>query len=315
MKHLLSENPAARAFSAGLGCCLFVFLSVSLFAAEEAHEQHDEEEEGHTEYAEISPAMAAEMGIRTAIAGGGRLDLGLQLFGKTMPDPQLVSHITARYPGLIRRIVPALGDYVEEDQVIAVIEANNSLQTYEIRAPIAGTVVDKHANPGEQAMNQVLMTIANYDRLWVDLTLFPGDAQLVRPGMPVTISMDDLTASSSVSYLNPSQSDSPTLIARVPLQNQDRLWSPGLLVEGEVLVDSLDVDLLLENRAIQLFEGNSVVFVREGNQYHPRRVRLGRSDGAQTEILGGLQIGESYVISNSYLIKADLEKEGVEHDH
>lgn len=164
-------------------------------------------------------------------------------------------------------------------------------------------------------MNQVLMTIANYDRLWVDLTLFPGDAQLVRPGMPVTISMDDLTASSSVSYLNPSQSDSPTLIARVPLQNQDRLWSPGLLVEGEVLVDSLDVDLLLENRAIQLFEGNSVVFVREGNQYHPRRVRLGRSDGAQTEILGGLQIGESYVISNSYLIKADLEKEGVEHDH
>lgn len=312
MKYLQSENLAGLVFSAGLGCCLLAFTSAPVFAAEEEHKHHDEE---HEEYAEISPAMAAEMDISTAIASGGRLDLGLQLFGKTVPDPQLVSHITARYPGLIRRIVPALGDYVEKDQVIAVIEANNSLQTYEIRAPLAGTVVDKHANPGEQATDQVLMTIANYDRLWVDLALFPGDAQLVRPGMPVTISMENLRANSTVSYLNPSQSDSPILIARVPLQNEDRLWSPGLLVEGEVIVDSMDVDLLVENRAIQLFEGDFVVFVQEEDRYYPRRVSLGRSDGEQTEILRGLQAGERYVLGNSYLIKADLEKEGVEHAH
>ena len=34
-----------------------------------------------------------------------------------------------------------------------------------------------------------------------------------------------------------------------------------------------------------------------------------------TEVLAGLNIGERYVVSNSYLIKADLEKDGVEHDH
>jgi len=28
-----------------------------------------------------------------------------------------------------------------------------------------------------------------------------------------------------------------------------------------------------------------------------------------------LESGERYVVTNSYLIKADLEKEGVEHDH
>ena len=53
----------------------------------------------------------------------------------------------------------------------------------------------------------------------------------------------------------------------------------------------------------------------EGETYEPRVVTLGRSDPFLTEVLVGLEVGERYVVSNSYLIKADLEKEGVEHDH
>ena len=53
----------------------------------------------------------------------------------------------------------------------------------------------------------------------------------------------------------------------------------------------------------------------EGDTYEPRVVTLGKSDPFLTEILSGLEVGERYVVANSYLIKADLEKEGVEHDH
>ncbi len=303
-------------FSKLLAIAFFLIgLQLSSFAAEEQHDEEGHEEGDHAEFAEISAAMAAEQGILTAIATSGELELTLQLFGRTVPDPQLVSHVTARYPGMIRDIVPALGDRVEAGETIASIEANSSLQAYQIQAPISGTVVDKHANPGEQAADQTLMTIANYERLWVDFTVFPGDTQHVQAGLTVHVNMDHLSADGRISYLNPSQANSPTLIARVPLDNSQGLWSPGLLVEGQVVTEQINADLLVDNDGIQLFEGNRVVFVQEDDHYYPRPLVLGRSDGRVTEVLDGLSAGESYVVENSYLIKADLEKEGVEHDH
>jgi cobalt-zinc-cadmium efflux system membrane fusion protein len=212
-------------------------------------------------------------------------------------------------------MVPSLGDSVEVGEVIAVIEANTSLQTYEIKAPLSGIVVEKHANPGELASGQPLLTIANYDNIWVDLAVFPGDSHQVRTGMSVTIRMDDRVAESAIRYINPSQGESPTVIARVPLQNVDSIWTPGLLVEGLVHVESENVAIAVKNDALHLFEDNQVVFVLEDETYEPRIVTVGSSDPFLTEILSGLKPGERYVVANSYLIKADLEKEGVEHGH
>lgn len=301
----------ARRFLFGSLPFLVVLAGSNAIAAEEEHEH----EEGEEEMVQISAALAQELGIETELAGPGVINRSLLLYGRTMPDPQGISHVYARYPGMIVSMNPALGDSVEAGQVIAVIEANSSLQNYDIRAPLSGIVVEKHANPGELASGQSLLTIANYDDIWVDLTVFPGDSQQVRTGMSVTIRMDDRSADSAIRYINPSQGESPTVIARVPLENSDSTWTPGLLVEGFVHYESREVDLAVENDALQRYEGNPVVFVLEGETYEPRVVTLGRSDPFLTEILAGLASGERYVVTNSYLIKADLEKEGVEHDH
>ena len=121
---------------------------------------------------QISAALAQELGIETELAGEGVINRNLLLYGRTMPDPQGISHVSARYPGMIVSMVPSLGDSVEEWEQVAVIEANTSLQTYEIKAPLSGIVVEKHANPGELASGQPLLTIANYDNIWVDLAVF-----------------------------------------------------------------------------------------------------------------------------------------------
>ncbi len=54
--------------------------------------------------------------------------------------------------------------------------------------------------------------------------------------------------------------------------------------------------------------------MQEGNSFEPRPVELGRTDGQFTEILSGLKPGERYVVENSYLIKADIEKSSVSDD-
>jgi cobalt-zinc-cadmium efflux system membrane fusion protein len=42
---------------------------------------------------------------------------------------------------------------------------------------------------------------------------------------------------------------------------------------------------------------------------------LGRRDARFVEVLDGLEPGTAYVIDNSNLIKADIEKSGASHDH
>lgn len=264
---------------------------------------------------ELSATMTDQLNIRTEISGPGVLKQTLLLYGKTSPDPQQVSHVTARYPGQIRSIGPALGDRVNSGETIATIEANTSLQVYEIKAPITGIVVDKHANPGEMTGNSALLTIANYNNLWVDLTVFPGDAPRIKPGLAVNIRMDEFTARSDIRYLNPGEGNSPAVTARVFLPNPQLLWTPGLLVEGFVEIAQLPVDLMVDNRAIQSFRDWQVVFIKIGESYEIRPLTLGRSDGEFTEVLDGLNAGDNYVVENSYLIKADLEKDGATHDH
>jgi cobalt-zinc-cadmium efflux system membrane fusion protein len=44
-------------------------------------------------------------------------------------------------------------------------------------------------------------------------------------------------------------------------------------------------------------------------------VKLGRSDTEVTEVLAGLQPGETYVAGNSFILKAELGKGEAEHEH
>jgi len=55
--------------------------------------------------------------------------------------------------------------------------------------------------------------------------------------------------------------------------------------------------------------------VKDGDQYEFQSVSIGRSDGTIAEVLSGLDLGTPYVVGNSYLVKADIEKSSAEHDH
>ena len=58
-----------------------------------------------------------------------------------------------------------------------------------------------------------------------------------------------------------------------------------------------------------------MVFVRFGDDYEIRPLELGRRDGVNVEVLGGLKAGDPVVVEQSYLVKADIEKSGASHDH
>jgi len=67
--------------------------------------------------------------------------------------------------------------------------------------------------------------------------------------------------------------------------------------------------------ALQTLEGKDVVFVRSGDTYTARPVRLGARDAGKVEVLEGLTPGEQVVVEQSYVVKADIGKAGASHEH
>lgn len=297
---------------------LSLFLTCTTVLAADAADEHAEEEHAEEEHADsvvIEPSMARQAGITTAMAGPGVIREAITVYGTTTMNPQGISEVRARFPGLVVAIEPDVGDRVSAGDMIAEIESNESLQRYRIQSPISGRVVSRNANPGETTGEQPLLTIINYDRLWAELTIFPSNARHIQPGQEVIMEADGELMRGSISHILPGSSESPAVLARVTLDNSDGRWTPGLLLQADITIAQVEVALAVDNRAIQSFEDNPVVFVQEGDTYASRPVTLGRKDAEQTEILSGLEPGELYVVENSYLIKADLEKSSAEHAH
>lgn len=259
---------------------------------------------------ELSPDVAARSGLGSTVAGPGSIQKNVVVYGRVINDVRQVAHVSARFPGLIRAVHVTLGDQVKQGQVLAEVEANESLKRYPLVAPISGTVVERRANPGELITDSPLLTLVNYEHGWVELNLFPGDAPLVRMGQPVVIRAKGLEQRGRIDFVNHGSGR-----ARFEFDNRTFKWPKGLMVVADIVVDEVSAPLVIDNRALQSFRDWTVVFIVIGNTYEIRPVSLGRSDGRVSEVLEGLNPGDRYVVDNSYLLKADLEKSGASHDH
>jgi cobalt-zinc-cadmium efflux system membrane fusion protein len=118
-----------------------------------------------------------------------------------------------------------------------------------------------------------------------------------------------------IGWLNTVAEANQSVIARVTLDNGDGALVPGAFVTAEIEVARHDVDVAVKRSGLQSFRDFTVVFARYGDLYEVRMLELGRRDDELIEVLGGLDEGTPYVVTNSYLVKADIEKSGASHDH
>jgi membrane fusion protein, heavy metal efflux system len=265
----------------------------------------------------IAADVARAAGIATAVAGPGTIGDELVLYGAIAADATRVRTVHARFPGVIRTVSRNVGDAVRAGDPLATIESNESLQTYTVSAPIAGTVTARHAAAGEQTDADALFDIADFSSVWAELDVFARDRLRLATGLPVIVTADTgASAAGSIDYLAPvGNRASQSVTARVVLDNADGRWTPGQFVEGHVTIATAPVGLAVPLSALQRFRDFDVVFARVGDTYEVRMLTLGRRDARFVEVVEGLAAGTEYVTDNSYLIKADIEKAGASHDH
>lgn len=197
--------------------------------------------------------------------------------------------------------------------------APESLPRYEIRAPIGGTVVERHLTVGEAVpADRNIFVIADLRSVWIEASIPAKDLGRVRQGQVAMVVAPDagLEGRGHVSFIGALMGEqSRRATARMVMPNTGGAWRPGLFVTVRLEQSSATVALVVPVAAIQTFRDWQVVFVRYGNWFEARPVTLGRSDGTWVEVLSGLKAGERFAATNSFAVKAEIGKLGATHDH
>jgi cobalt-zinc-cadmium efflux system membrane fusion protein len=288
-------------------------------APADRHAELEHDDEPGELHVELPEAAREAAGIGLATAGPARLRALLPLHGRIVPNEDSLAHLTPRFPGVVREVRKRLGDSAAKQEVLAVVESNESLHPYEIRSPVSGTVIFKEVSAGEfVSAERVIYAVADLSTVWADLDVYPADFSRLRVGQRVTLSSGRGVADveSTLAYLSPIGSQSSqTLLARAVLPNPEGSWPPGLFVRGDVVVAEKEVAVAVRGEAIQRLGERDVVFVRAGSAFEARPVRLGLRDGPLVEIEAGLEPGDRYASANSFVLKSDALAAGASHDH
>lgn len=191
---------------------------------------------------------------------------------------------------------------------------------YELRAPLAGMVVEKHLTVGESVTDSTAsFTVSDLRSVWAEISVAAPQLPDVRMGAPVVVRATafDSQAEGRIAYVGALiGAQTRTAPARVALANPQGVWRPGLFVDVEVLASESPVPIAVDAKAIQRPDGKeSVVFVPAEGGYKAQLVQLGASDGKTTQVLAGLQAGQAYVREGSFLLRAELGKASAEHAH
>ncbi|RUO76329.1 efflux RND transporter periplasmic adaptor subunit [Pseudidiomarina taiwanensis] len=289
-------------------------VSVSVNTKTQRAEWHYESYEGR---ATLSDRIIEKADIVVEPAGPQTLNFSETLFGVVAPITEKIISITPIYKGKVTGVKVSIGDQVFAGQTLAKVTNAASGVSYDVVSPIDGEVTERFVSVGEVVNDETMFEIADLSSVWVELSAFPENIEKLQVGQ--TAEVYDLhqheRTRGEVIYIAPVMTGGHIARARVLIDNSEGHWRPGMHVKSDVKTRERAVPLAVQVDAIQSFRDMPVVFAKYGNTFEVRMIELGESDGEYAEVTGGLALDTPYVIGNSYILKADVLKDGASHDH
>lgn len=181
--------------------------------------------------------------------------------------------------------------------------------TIKIVSPVDGFVVSRNVSPGQKFERDMeWYRIADLRRVWIVADVFESEAQYLKPGVQVRVSLPDQNNvfSGRVSSVLP-QFDvaTRTLKARIEVENQGYALRPDMFVNVELPVP-FSRALVVPADAVLDSGLKKTVFIEQGKGvFLPRVVETGRRLNDRVEIVKGLEAGEKIVVSGNFLVSSE----------
>jgi membrane fusion protein, multidrug efflux system len=224
------------------------------------------------------------------------------------------SQIAARDLVLYKKTLISQQDY--EQAVFTAEQAKQTAAQYkdlmsyeEIRAPFAGTVTARYADPGALVQNAEngstsslpVVSIANVDKLRIELYLDQRYAPFVRNGDKVKITLPDnpdfVEEATITRFTGELDVQSRMLLVEVEAENKKNEIVAGSTVRAEVRVKHARMQQI--PIAALIVKGNKdfVGEVVNGNTFQLDSVSIGANYGATIEVLSGLTGNEKLALN------------------
>lgn len=182
---------------------------------------------------------------------------------------------------------------------------------YVIKAPIAGTVMQRSVDPGQLVDPATpLFTVADLSTLVVETDVDEAFATQIRPGLPATMQLVGTsgTLPGHVSFVAP-RVDPATGGLAVKIAFDAPLAAPvGLTVTANIVVDARDSAITVPRAALVTEGAGWAVYVLEGGRLHRRPVTLIDWPAARLIVTEGLAPGDVLAVDAAGLTEGQSAK-------
>ncbi len=195
--------------------------------------------------------------------------------------------------------------------------SEHDISSLELRAPIAGIVIERLVNPGAGVeVGKPLLTIANTSSLWVIANVPEKDMPDIRLGVPAQVLLlGGKQIAGTVNYIDPRlNEDTRTSRVRIAINNSDNRIRVGSFAQVEFTKESSSAgSLFVPTAAVQIIDGKTVVFVKAGEGlFKVRRIVAGDETDGLVPVFKGLNKGDEIASDGSFVLKSKLLKTQLE---
>ncbi len=223
------------------------------------------------------------------------------------------AHRTARLTAKnLRHKLLNLG--LTEQEIARIEKEQDASADLEIRAPFAGTLVERDAVCGEAIEDgHALFTVAELSTRWLALSVPARYIDQLHVGQTVEARFADLPGSvytGGITWIDSAVNPLTRMVrARALVEDPERRAKTGLFGEVRILNGDERSAAIVPRDTVQRHEGADFVFVQDApDLFSLRRVALGDSDGEVIHIVAGVEPDEPIVVENSFIVMSEFLK-------
>ena len=224
-------------------------------------------------------------------------------------------------PALYKAVRNKLKLWKLSENQIQQIEASGKVkENFPVYATVSGTVTDKLVEEGASVkQGQALLKIADLSTVWANFDVYENQIDLFKKGQEITITTNanlSKVVKGKVNFIDPVlNTQTRTVKLRVVLNNSNKIFKPGMFVEGKINGNnSSKAQVLTIPSTSVLWTGErSVVYLKtHPNQpvFEMREITLGNRTGELYEVLDGLSNGDAIVTNGTFTVDAAAQLQG-----
>ncbi len=154
-----------------------------------------------------------------------------------------------------------------------------------------------------------VMTVAEYNKLWVVAQVYPKDLGAVMSASVATAVIDGsrpISVKGRLTFVTPEyRTASKINEVRMDIDNKENNLRPGMRANVKVPISSKSIPSVPTNAVILGGNGATVWIRVDKNTFASKMVRVGMEANGYTEIIDGLKTGDVIVVSGAYLIHSE----------